>query len=132
VRVARQRDSAVAARQVIERAGAGVRRLGQLVGRVQQVKTQRGQHLVVARAAEMHTPAGRADARRQALLERGLARLRRRVRPSTGRRRVRWRARSGRREWRPGPRPEQLCAMEHSACAIEARTSYFTSLSSSA
>jgi hypothetical protein len=73
VRVARQRDSAVAARQVIERAGAGVRRFGQLVGRVQQVKTQRGQHLVVARAAEMHTPAGRADARREAFLERGLA-----------------------------------------------------------
>ena len=46
---------------------------GELGGRVQQVQAQRRQHLVVARAAEMHAAAGRADARGEALLERGLA-----------------------------------------------------------
>jgi hypothetical protein len=40
---------------------------------VEQVEPERGQHLVIARTAEMHAPAGRADTRRQPPLERRLA-----------------------------------------------------------
>ncbi len=40
---------------------------------VAEVQPYRGQHLVVARAAEMHAPAGCADARRETLFESCLA-----------------------------------------------------------
>jgi hypothetical protein len=63
VGVARQRRCALALRQAIERANDGVRAGIELIDRIAQIQPQGGEHLIVARAAEMDTPAGRSDAR---------------------------------------------------------------------
>ena len=74
VGVAGQRDVAFARRQRVERSGATLPRPPRSSrDRVAQIEPQRGEHLVVARAAEMHAAAGGADARGEPLLERGLA-----------------------------------------------------------
>ena len=72
VGVARQHRPAFARRERIERVGHRGRARAQLLDGVAQVEAQRREHLVVARAAEVHPPAGLANSRGKALLERGL------------------------------------------------------------
>ena len=71
--VARQLDIALPVGERIERGGDGLGALRQFLGGIAQVEAQRGEHLVVARAAEMHAPARCPDERGQPALERGLA-----------------------------------------------------------
>ena len=73
VGVARERELALAVGERFERLRDGLRATGDVLGGVAQVEAQRREHLVVARAAKVHPPAGVADARRQPALERGLA-----------------------------------------------------------
>ncbi len=60
----------VATRSSARDHGVGAGR--ELADRVPQVQAQRDQHLVVARAAEMHAAAGLADALREPPLERAV------------------------------------------------------------
>ena len=71
--VAGQRHGAVARGQRFERIRHRRRAAPQFLGGIAQVQAQGGEHLIVARAAGMQAPAGRADARRQQILDRGLA-----------------------------------------------------------
>ena len=73
MRIAGQGDVAFARRQLIERVSDTCHGFAQLIDRIAQIQTQRRQHLIVARAAEMHAAASRADARGEPLFERGLA-----------------------------------------------------------
>ena len=70
MRVAGQRNVALAVRKQHYGVAQGADPRGQVVGRVEQVEPQRGQHLVVARPAEMQARTGVADRAREAALER--------------------------------------------------------------
>ena len=58
--------------QLVERRGDARHACFELVDGILQIQPQRGEHLVVARAAEMHALAGLADARDQQILQRRL------------------------------------------------------------
>ena len=73
VGVAGQRDRAVARRQSVERRRHRQRTVVQGLRRVAQVQAQRGEHLIVARAPGVQASAGRADSRRQQILDGRLA-----------------------------------------------------------
>ena len=73
VRIARQRDRALALRQAVERLGDALGASRQVRHDVAQIEAQRREHLVVARPARVQTAAGRAQLLREPGLERGLA-----------------------------------------------------------
>ena len=72
MRIAGQVDGALALRQAVERRDEPDDLAVDLVDRGEQIQAQRGQHLVVTRAAEVQSPAGRADRGDQAILDRGV------------------------------------------------------------
>ena len=73
MRIARQRDRALALRQAVERLGDALGASRQVRHDVAQIESQRREHLVVARPARVQTAAGRAQLLREPGLERGLA-----------------------------------------------------------
>ncbi len=72
MRVAGKLRSTVASDEFVERVGNAKRPGAQLFNCFAHVEPQCGEHLIVARTAGVQTPAGRADAFRQQILERGL------------------------------------------------------------
>ncbi len=72
VRVARQGDRSLLRGDALEPRDHGVGAGRELADRVAQVQAQGDQHLVVARAAEMHAATGRADALREPPFERAV------------------------------------------------------------
>ena len=72
VGVTGQGDAALLHGDALERCHDAIRRLRERVDRVAQIETQRDEHLIVARPAEMDAAAGFADALREPALERAV------------------------------------------------------------
>ncbi len=73
MRVAGKGDRALALREPVECGGDGLGAQGELRQCLAHVQAQGGEHLVIARAAQMNARAGRANALGQASFECGLA-----------------------------------------------------------
>lgn len=73
MRVAGQGEVALSLRKAIQCCSDLFGGCSELYGDIAQIKSQCGEHLIVARATEMHAATGCADACSQAFLERGLS-----------------------------------------------------------